>query len=133
MTKNSGGYMSVDRDEAIAANWDLLVRITRPLVVELKQKWETACWSRELHLKENDELKQYKIAALKELHRLKAENEILTKVNSDSISILEENQKLSSRIAKLEHEIKVLRNYGNKDCTAMADEALTQDDEMEKK
>lgn len=36
MTKNSGGYMSVDRDEAIAANWDLLVRITRPLVVVIK-------------------------------------------------------------------------------------------------
>lgn len=104
---------------------------------ELKQKWETACWSRELHLKENDELKQYKIAALKELHRLKAENEILTKVNSDSISILEENQKLSSRIAKLREALNLFGHVGNdtkccEDCTLRI-EALAQDDEMEEK
>lgn len=40
---SSGGYMSVDRNEALEQNWDLLVKITRPLVKELKEsKMSTA-------------------------------------------------------------------------------------------
>jgi len=33
---------------------------------------------------------------------------------------------LEKQIQSLKDEIEVLRRYGNKDCTAMADEALTQ-------
>lgn len=38
-----------------------------------------------------------------------------------------QTQYLVERIRKLEHEIEVLRFYGNKDCTAMADEVLSED------
>lgn len=105
---------------------------------ELKQKWETACWSRELHLKENDELKQYKIAALKELDQLKAENEklrlFLNPMTGESIKIGKENQKLSSRIAKLREALNLFGHVGNdtkccEDCTLRI-EALARDDEQ---
>jgi len=39
----------------------------------------------------------------------------------------EENLRLQDRIKRLEREIELLRLYGNKDCTAMADEALSKE------
>jgi SMC interacting uncharacterized protein involved in chromosome segregation len=36
----------------------------------------------------------------------------------------EENLRLQDRIKRLEREIEVLRFYGNRDCTAMADKIL---------
>jgi len=38
-----------------------------------------------------------------------------------------EIEKLQDRIKQLEREVQILRLYGNKDCTAMADEALTKE------
>ena len=39
----------------------------------------------------------------------------------------EANLRLQERIKRLEREIELLRLYGNKDCTAMADEALSKE------
>jgi hypothetical protein len=39
---------------------------------------------------------------------------------------VEEVWRRDARIEELEREVEVLRQYGNKDCTAMADEALAQ-------
>ena len=39
----------------------------------------------------------------------------------------EENLRLQDRIKRLEREIELLRLYGNKDCTAMADKALSKE------
>ena len=38
-----------------------------------------------------------------------------------------ENEALKQRIKRLEREVELLRLYGNKDCTAMADEALAKE------
>jgi archaellum component FlaC len=39
----------------------------------------------------------------------------------------DEIQRLEDRIKRLEREVEVLRLCGNKDCTAMADEALSKE------
>lgn len=38
-----------------------------------------------------------------------------------------ENDKLKEENEKLKHEIETLRNFGNKDCTAMADSYLAKE------
>ncbi len=72
-----------------------------------------------------------------EIDRLKQQNDFLS--NRFLLDIethtkdLEENSRLDKELSEanatiqsLKDEIEVLRRYGNKDCTAMADEALTQ-------
>ena len=51
-----------------------------------------------------------------------------SKIDMDLIDTENHNQQnqeeLKARIKHLEREVEVLRRYGNKDCTAMADQAL---------
>jgi uncharacterized protein YlxW (UPF0749 family) len=51
-----------------------------------------------------------------------------SKIDMDLIDTENHNQQnqeeLKARIKHLEREVEVLRRYGNKDCTAQADEAL---------
>lgn len=51
-------------------------------------------------------------------------SERLAKYGSDFIVYILEAKQLEARVAELERENEYLRRYGNKDCTAMADEAL---------
>lgn len=43
---------------------------------------------------------------------------------------MEKISKLKQENQRLEREIEILRQYGNKDCTAMADEVLAQNKEL---
>lgn len=64
----------------------------------------------------------------------------ITKAEMHTMSCIDDNcdkascilyREQEAEIAKLEREIKYLRHYGNKDCTAMAEEAM-KNREMEK-
>jgi hypothetical protein len=39
-SKSSGGYMSVDREEAIEANWDQISKLTLPSMVRVETHLE---------------------------------------------------------------------------------------------
>ena len=43
------------------------------------------------------------------------------------LDLQDENNALKDRINRLKREVELLRLFGNKDCTAMADEALTKE------
>ena len=66
-----------------------------------------------------------------ELHK---NEKLLRQLIDGSPLIQSDAQKVSNsvtyfveRIAELEREVRILRQYGNKDCTAMADAALTEE------
>lgn len=44
------------------------------------------------------------------------------------LDLQDENNALKDRINRLEREVELLRLYGNKDCTAQADEVLKKED-----
>ena len=46
---------------------------------------------------------------------------------NQALDLHKENEALNQRIKRLESEVEMLRLYGNKDCTAMADEALAKE------
>lgn len=45
------------------------------------------------------------------------------------LAAADERDRLAAEVAALRREVEVLRDYGNKDCTAMADEALIAEDD----
>ncbi len=67
--------------------------------------------------------------AYAKIDRLREENERLREVITGATHEVarweDGNARLRQRLGELEREVATLRQYGNRDCTAMADEALS--------
>lgn len=64
-------------------------------------------------------------------HNLKPgelESDMIKMLYSTGIDLQKENEALKARIQRLRREVELLRLYGNKDCTAQADEVLKKED-----
>lgn len=58
---------------------------------------------------------------------LKVAKDRIDKLTKSNLQLREGAEEQKQRIKRLEREVEVLRLYGNKDCTAMADEALSKE------
>lgn len=61
-----------------------------------------------------------------EIEMLRGRVEVAEAGYKAAVSKAEWQARTNAELNALHHEIQVLRRYGNKDCTAMADEALEQ-------